>query len=512
MARQRALSAGPVADPAEVMRLAEALVTRYELAGRSADLDDAVAAGRRAQQGFPAGHPHWAEVTGRLRQWLLGRHRLSATPEDLDEAIALTRLLITAHPAAAELANLLDELSGLLVARYDRTRAVTDLDEALKASRQAVNKTAVQDPDWATRMANLAMALRLHFLRTDEDADLDLAVHTAEMSVEHLAAGHSAYAHVRSNLGILLQARFERSGDPGDLDRAVRLFRQGIEHNPGDPLARAILLSNLASALHDRFLRAGNDADLDEAIILVRRAVDLTPPHDPAKGRHLANLNNVLRSRHDRDGDGADLAEALDVLRAVASSTTVAPKLRLTMALAWAGAAEHLGDADTALAALHTAVDLLPVIVWHGLDRASRESALDDVRGVACVAAAVAVNLGRPEHAVEMLEQGTSVLWGQSLRLRSDLSELAVTEPELVDRLHTARQGLDGGTVDEGERTRLSRLWDATLREVRGLPGWTDFLAPFPPTGCTRPRTRDPSCGSTSPRAAATRWWCRTGG
>lgn len=480
VARQRALSAGPAAGPTDMMRLAEALVTRFELAGRPEDLDDAIAAGRRAQPGFPADHPRWAEVTGRLRQLLSVRHRLRGTPEDLDETIALTRLLITARPARVELASLLDDLSGLLTTRYERAGAITDLDEILKASRQAVNKTATHDPDWASRMANLAMALRLHFLRTDKDADLDLAIHTAEVSVEHLDPGRSAYGPVRSNLGVLLHARFERSGDRDDLDGAIRLYREAVERDAGDPLGRSVVLSNLASALHDRFEHAGNDADLDEAITLVRRAVDLTPPHDPAMGRHLTNLSNILLRRHDRDGADADLAEALEVLRAVVFSTTAAPRLRLTTALVWAGTAERRGDADAALTALHTAVDLLQVIAWHGLDRVSRESALENVRGLASVAAAVAVRLGRLENAVEMLEQGTSVLWGQSLRLRSDLSELAVTAPELVDRLHAARRGLDGDTADDEERTRLSRLWDVTVQEVRGLPGWTDFLTPVP--------------------------------
>jgi tetratricopeptide (TPR) repeat protein len=478
--RQRALSAGPAADPDDVMLLAEALVERFELAGRPVDLDDAIAVGRRAQQGFPVDHPHWAEVTGRLRQCLSGRHGLRAAPEDLDETIALTRLLITARPAAAEVADLLDELGRLLTTRYELAGSITDLDEVLKASRQAVNKTPTHDPAWAGRMANLAMALRLHSLRTGENADLDLAVHTAEVSVEHLDPGHSGYGTALSNLGNLLGSRFEQSGDRGDLHRAIGLYRQAVGHDSGDPLTRSVLLSNLAASLHNRFIHTGNDADLDEAIPLVRSAIDLTPPHDPAKGRHLANLSNVLLCRHDRDGTDADLDEALEALRAVVFSPTATPKLRVTAALVWAGTAERRSDADAALAALHSAVDLLQVVAWHGLDRVSRESALDEVRGLARQAAAAAVRLGRPEHAVEMLEQGTSVLWGQSLRLRSDLSELAETEPELVNRLHTARQGLDGDTAHDVERARLSRLWDATLEEVRDLPGWTDFLAPVP--------------------------------
>jgi len=101
VARQRALSAGPAADPAELMRLAEALITRFDLARQPADMDEAIAAGRCAQQTFAADHPDWTEVTHRLRQWVRGRYQLRVTEGDLDETIELTRLLIAVRPAAA---------------------------------------------------------------------------------------------------------------------------------------------------------------------------------------------------------------------------------------------------------------------------------------------------------------------------------------------------------------------------------------------------------------------------
>lgn len=476
----RATAADPAADLRELMIFAEALAARYALTAGAADLDDAITAARRVQQGLPADHPRRVEVTARLRHWVWGRHLLRPAPGDLDETIDLTRLLVAARPTSDVLPELLDVLAVHLSTRYERAGAVTDLEDALAASRRAVNKTAVDDPAWAGRAANLALILRANYLRTEDPAHLDLAVMTAEQALKRLRPGHGDHGSVRSNLGAMLSARFSLSADQKDLDESIRLFREAVAHSHDDPLGRAIPLSNLANALHKRFVATGSDPDLDEAVVLARRAVDATPSHEPGLGRHLACLGNVLLSRHERDGDAADLAEVITVHRSVVALPTATPSLRMSAALSAAAMAEPRGDVDAALAALHAAVDLLPVVAWHGLDRPSRESALGAVRGLAGEAAAAALRMDRPEHAVELLEQGTSVLWGQRLRLRTDLSELAFTAPGLADRLHSARQGLDGDAVDGSERTRLGRLWDETVREVRRLPGRADFQAPLP--------------------------------
>jgi hypothetical protein len=74
-------------------------------------------------------------------------------------------------------------------------------------------------------------------------------------------------------------------------------------------------------------------------------------------------------------------------------------------------------------------VQLLPIAAWHGLDRTTRESLLERWAGLAGDAAAAAVLDGRPGLAVELLEQGRSVLWTQALNLRGDLSRLKQEHP-----------------------------------------------------------------------------------
>ena len=113
----------------------------------------------------------------------------------------------------------------------------------------------------------------------------------------------------------------------------------------------------------------------------------------------------------------------------------------------------------------------------------------------------------RPELAVELLEQGRSVLWAQALNLRSDLTRLTEIAPDLAERLDSIRVILDSpvpevtpplsersagsGPVagrarkqqDAVElRMRKAREWDDVLAQVRAVAGFEHFLSVIPYT------------------------------
>ena len=62
------------------------------------------------------------------------------------------------------------------------------------------------------------------------------------------------------------------------------------------------------------------------------------------------------------------------------------------------------------------AVRLLPTVAWGGVDRKSRAGQLAQWTGLAADAAGCAIHEDRLELAVELLEQGRSVLWSQALQ------------------------------------------------------------------------------------------------
>jgi len=107
-------------------------------------------------------------------------------------------------------------------------------------------------------------------------------------------------------------------------------------------------------------------------------------------------------------------------------------------------------------------------------------------------AAACAIAVARPERAIELLEQGRTILWSQLLDTHADLHVLREAAPDLADDLERARSDLNATadplgpdrtllaaaapihTVDQ--RLDAARRWDATIAKIRRLPGFESFL------------------------------------
>ncbi len=275
---------------------------------------------------------------------------------------------------------------------------------------------------------------------------------------------------------------------------------------PPDHPSRPVYLSNLGGTLRTRFGRTGRLADLNGAVTAGRDAVDTTPPDHPNRPRRLSHLGAALRTRFERTGQQADLDDAITAFMDAVGVESGRPSERMRAGLAWGRAAIDAGRVDSAAEGFASAVGLLPLVAWHGLPRATREEHLAEWSGLSADAAACAILAGRPERAVELLEAGRSVLWAQTLNLRTDLTDLAERAPELALRLDQIRTLLDtplpatpaeaisAGVGDQvqqlraeqnrvvEDRMRLAREFDDLIGQVRALDGFEHFLAPTPLT------------------------------
>ena len=167
------------------------------------------------------------------------------------------------------------------------------------------------------------------------------------------------------------------------------------------------------------------------------------------------------------------------------SGTQAAPaRARLICAARWALAAADAGLAAEAADGYATAVSLLPLAAWHGLDRATREGELALWGSMTIDAAAWAITGGHPQRAVELLEQGRSILWSQLLQTRDDVDDLRAADPDMAQRLDSIRASLDGHAADPAisveQRMHAAAEWDALLEQIRSQPGFRTFLA-IPP-------------------------------
>jgi predicted metal-dependent phosphoesterase TrpH len=506
---QRAADLTPPGHPDLAMYLSNLsgpLRIRFERSGNTADLEAAIDACRRAANLCLPGDPKLAAILSELGNSLRTRFGRAGDAADLDAAIdAGRRAVEIIPPGNPNLARYLTNVAASLGTRFERAKDAADLDAAIDAARRAVEITPPGHPDLAVSLSNLGNLLRTRFERARYAADLDAAIDAARRAVEITPPGHPELAMFLSNLGVCLLTRFERTGDDADLDAAIDATRRAADLTPPGHPDLALYLSNLSLAIHARFERAGDAADLDAAIGACQRAADLTPPGHPNLTVYLGSLGSCLRTRFELAGDTTDLDTAIDCWRQASQASTGTAAIRLSTARLWGSVAADAKRPREAAEGYAVAVGLLPTVAWHGLDRATREEQLAQWAGLAADAAASAIIDRRPDLAVELLEQGRSVLWTQALNMRNDLTRLPPSASGLARRLENIRVILDsplpvisptlpeqaaGSGPDAGRtrqlqdavelRMRKAREWDEVLNQIRALPGLEHFLAALP--------------------------------
>ncbi|PZT70321.1 hypothetical protein DN402_33250 [Streptomyces sp. SW4] len=243
---------------------------------------------------------------------------------------------------------------------------------------------------------------------------------------------------------------------------------------------------------------------LDLAAEVVRDTLTEVDAADPEYARCLLELARIGAAR------GTDRAQAVEAAREAAEHHAADLVTRIEGALLRARTAQELGRFDEATQGYGQVIGLLPRAASRALRRDDQERQLARWDGMPSEAAACALAAGRPEQAVQLLEQGRGVLLARALDTRGDLAELRAAHPELAERLDglaareiayensgPATETSPGTTVTPvaalwavstggwaghpdpgGLRRRLADDWDALLEEIRARPGFEDFAGP----------------------------------
>ena len=163
-----------------------------------------------------------------------------------------------------------------LVDDYERDRNLDQLDTAIDVLRGAPGPTlppGAEDSNRASLLAVLSQALTARFEAVGEPADLDEAVRAGRDAVGASRPGERRHFMIQSILGVALAMQFERNGEPADLDEAIIALRESAAAAPTRHAMRPRVLTNLGGTLRTRFTEFGDPADLAEAITTERSAV-----------------------------------------------------------------------------------------------------------------------------------------------------------------------------------------------------------------------------------------------
>ncbi|TQE34140.1 CHAT domain-containing protein [Streptomyces ipomoeae] len=526
-----------------LFNLGRVLGLLYERSGDPALLDEAVRRLEEAVAAVPPGHPESAKVLSALGMALRNRaDRLDSVP-DLHRAVDLTQQAVEAVPPGhPERGQWLSHLGAALTTRYLRLNTVADLEDAVRVGREAVAAVPPGTPphDRAVLLTNLGMTLRRMYERSGAFADLDESVEALRAAVEAAAPGSEGVGEAAVTLCLALSDRYERTHDTHELDEAIDAGRLAVQAYPRGHARRVMALTNLAVVLIDRGRQQGRRGDVDEALRCCQEVVRATPDGHPARGRSLLGLSTAFLTRYELTRSAAAVGEAIDaaesalratpdddvrrvsfltalaqahtfaalhagsdrdmrkacaVFREAAGVEGVPTKVRFSAAAHWGLRAALLEDWAQAVDGYRLAIAQLPLMAWHGLELEDRISGLAVSDSIACDAAAAALSAGRPETALQLLEQGRGVLLAQAVDSRFDLTALEEQEPRLAHRIAEIRSVLhsaDSAFVDPTapareqwaearERRELSAELDELTRDAYRLLGLGDFLGPPSP-------------------------------
>ncbi|KAJ7259062.1 CHAT domain-containing protein [Mycena rebaudengoi] len=475
--------------------LSSSLLSRFEQLGDPNDLNQSVCTSEAAVALIPDEHPNKPSLLTSLGISLFQRFQQLGVLDDLNQSIlrheAAGALTPDDHPSKPEQLN---NFGSLLLHRFEQFGDLGDLNHSILRSEAAVALIPGGHPNKPSLLTSLGNSLLCRFEKSGDLEDLNQSISRYEVAAALTPDGHPSKPALLTNLSSSLLSRFERLGDLDDLSHSISRSEAAVALTPDEHSDKPSRLSNLGNSLLSRFNRLGNLNDLNQSILRHEAAVADTPDGHSNKPKHLNNLGNSIQSRFRQLADPEDFQQLLLYYNSAACSATGSANIRFQAAANWAYNA-HIHQHLSTLRAYATVIDLLPKMAWLGLSITDRHNQLRNVGKVVRDAASAAIALHDYQKAVEWLDQGRSVIWGQLLNLRTPVDQLWERDPGLADQLVSLSTLLETtGTRSNGpdivklqstqsitqQSHTLALERDVVLQKIRELPGFERFLLSKP--------------------------------
>ena len=445
----RTLPDGNSARASFCIHLASALVQRYSISDDLNDLQEAITYASSAER---------ADENALMPLSVAFRRRFERQGNitDLDAALHNARLMTMRRKDQRNLkfARAAHNLSVCLAHVFAVTGADVYSREAMSACQQAIECTGPHPllRRFKTDLASMYLARCDTSDDDDDDDDLSSAIRLGREAVEEKSDCDNIYlADSQSLLGVILGRQFTRHGCLDSLMEGISYCRSAVESNSASPPVRVLCHSRYSHLLFSLAQHTGNSEHFDESIHHGRLALSLVADDDRVRTQVIFDLGTMLLARYQKERNTTDLDEGIGCFREVASAALGLPSLLFAGAMAWADAGS-LKDGESSLEALSAAISLLPRIAWIGHKMRKRIQEMASLSaGLACRAAASAIECNDLRRAIDLLEQGRTVLWSQSLHIQSINTESSRTEPHhLADYLHKSAHDTPHVPIDRG--------------------------------------------------------------
>lgn len=302
--------------PALVNNLAKGLYELYKITDETNVLDVAIRMMRVALLWTPNDRlPRW-DLSTNLFRFLNSRYQKTRLISDLQEAIGACKQAGTSMPAQhPQRPERLNELGNLLNHRFEYTHNLSDLNEAIQTVHQALELVSENHPSYGTYLGSLSVQHHSRFNATQEMQDLEASISWAEKAIRFLPKGHEDELNVVQILAHQLQSRYEVTAQVADLNEAIKRARQVVDATDKQHPEFADRLDSLCTMLYFQNEKTGDVGDIEEIVIRSRQALEDVPNNHPDRNIYLVHLGNYLERYFDHTGEVRVLEEAIELTR-----------------------------------------------------------------------------------------------------------------------------------------------------------------------------------------------------
>lgn len=404
------------------------------------------------------------------------------------------RLASEEHPL---MPVLLSRLGSILRKRFLHLQMPSDLAVAQEIAKNAIGlqeKKNNVDHDLSNNRAIYGEIMLARFESDLQQEHLDKALSLFQLILQESDKTASDLANANYQLGNALYMRNETN----DVAVAISYLRKTLEIQPDTRRSRyPVWATALSMALSREFEQSSDPVAIQEANSLSETATFLIPDTHTARADIYAQLGEVKYKIFLAQHQVEDLEGCLLAFHTAASSKSSPHPGCLKYTRRWEDIAlEH--NHQSLWSALDASLAHQTKLAGIGLSIKARHEYLTKNPLPASKAAARAIRQGNLERAVEYLEHGRSVLWRQTLELRSSLEGLHAVSPSLANQLAAIVEELDGNAKiqsitlnpstswggDDPDQIRrynreLAEQYDSVLHQIRKLKGFGDFLRLF---------------------------------
>lgn len=445
---------------------------------------------------------------GNLANAVFTRFEQAGVGQGLDEAIDLQRqalhLLCVGHFNRCALLN---NLANAVLMRFEKDGSAGDLDEAIDLQREALRLYFPKNLDRSGALNNLANAILTRFEQTGSEDDLEEAIDLYRNALQFHPHGHPSHRSSLSNLANALIKQIEYPDLAESLDEVIRLHNAALILCPLGHPDRGLCLLDLSTALELKGVGLQTAAALEyQGVDLQTIAAHLVeadasfPELHPRRARAKSQLASVyLRQRMLGTSDAPSLAKIFMLFEQSSKHPTASLRDRVKFAEKWITFARGLGH-ESCLRAYTTALSLLNrvSVMTPSLDHqhgSLLSGVFDEYKSLVSDAAFCAIKARKLGVAVEVLEQGRSILWSRMRGFRSPLTALGEVDSDLANRFMLVSTQLEAHAtssatsyskksvdIEEQQRlyNRLSEEWDEVVWKIREVKGFENFLLPIP--------------------------------